>query len=349
MIWKIKAFTVVLILISFRSFAQQKTEAALIARLFESLQRQDVDGYEKLYANTDSLSSWILQYADPNSESYKKMYYVKNDMAARENYDTIIRRAIHANLDTFLKKAKMMGVRWSQTVFVRYELDKIRRGRGLMIEKVAPLRFLGYIYFKDNFTRKKYAFTVYDIMQVNNSWYAGELVNIFEASNKEEYQKAKAKELQLLRSGKYGLTVKDNDSTSNDDDGEDTRASNMKEVADRKFYRGKFDNEISVQLYVRYIKGPCPGGVCSWEALFKFGDQDEWVPMSITKTPDGNWLFTEELGGMELTLEGAVYTGTWAAGDTKAEYDVTLKETSLSTKKANALDAAMDEMTEPNE
>jgi hypothetical protein len=101
-----------------------------------------------------------------------------------------------------------------------------------------------------------------------------------------------------------------------------------------------------VQLYVRYIKGPCAGGVCSWEALFKFGDQDEWVPMTIAKNKEGNWIFTEELGGMELKLDGSVYTGTWAAGDTKTEYEVYFKESSLSSKKANALDKAMNEMDE---
>lgn len=332
-------------LFSAKGYAQQKTEAELIGKLFRALQQQDVDGYASLYATSDSLSSWILQYADVNSEPYRKMYSVKNNLAAKEDYDTLIRREIDANLDTFLDKAKMLGVHWNETVFARYELDKIRRGRGLMIEKVAPLRFLGYIFFRDLATRKMYGFTVYDLFEVNGKWYGGELVNIFPAENKEQYKKAFLKEQQWLRDVANGL-VKAEDDTSDDAHDEDDRPSRKKEIADRKFYKGKFDNEIDVQLYIRYIKGPCPGGVCSWDALFKFGDQDEWVPMSVSKNEEGKWVFIEEMGGMELTLDGSTYKGTWAAGDTKAEYDVKIKETNLSAKKANALDNAMNAMDE---
>src|SRR5690606_15759522 len=125
---------------AFYSHAQQKTEAELVAKLFRALQMQDFEAYASLYATSDSLSSWILQYADVHSESYKKMAFVKNNIAAKEDYDTLIRREIDANLDTFLDKAKKWGIHWNETVFARYELEKIRRGRGLMIEKVASLR-----------------------------------------------------------------------------------------------------------------------------------------------------------------------------------------------------------------
>ncbi len=327
---------------AFYSHAQQKTEAELVAKLFRALQMQDFEAYASLYATSDSLSSWILQYADVHSESYKKMAFVKNNIAAKEDYDTLIRREIDANLDTFLDKAKKWGIHWNETVFARYELEKIRRGRGLMIEKVASLRFMGYIFFRDLATRKMYGFTVYDLFQVNGKWYGGELVNIFPAENKEQYKKAFLKEQKWLRDVANGLVTADSDTSDGDGvhDGDDPHPSE-KEIVDRKFYRGKFDNEIAVQLYVRSIKGACPGGVCSWDALFKFGDQDEWVPMSVSKNEEGNWLFIEEMGGMELKLEGGVYQGIWAAGDTKAEYDVKLKEANLSAKKANALDEAM--------
>lgn len=350
MLCKVRFLLAFFLVASINVYAQQASENALVAQLFRALQMQDVEAYEKLYASTDSLSSWILQFADVNSESYRKMYFVKNNEVEKANYDTLIRKQIDANFDAFAKKAKTLGVHWDETVFVRYELEKIRRGRGLMIEKVAPLRFLGYVFFKDNFTRKMYAFTTYDIIQVNGKWYGGELVDIFRASNKEEYHAAYEKEQKRLKDIRNGVvTVKKDDADSTGNDEEDDRPSRMKEVVDRKYYKGKFDNEIEVQLYVRYIKGPCPGGVCSWEALFKFGDQEEWVPMSIVKNPEGKWLFTEDLGGMELTLEGGVYKGTWAAGDTKSEYDVKFKESDLSTKKANALDRALDEMDEPDE
>src|SRR5690606_27963004 len=153
---------------------------------------------------------------------------------AREDYDTIIRRTIRANLDTFLDKAAMLGVHWEETVFMKYELEKIRYGSGLMIEKIAPLRFLGFIFFRDNYTRRQYAFTVYNIIQVNGLWYGAELVNIFPATTKEEYYAARKKERKRILNGERITAAKD---TTDEDDEDasvdaDTRAANMKEIAD---------------------------------------------------------------------------------------------------------------------
>lgn len=338
--WKQLVIVLCFILFSSNSFAQQGSEGALVAKLFNALQRQHFETYEQLYASSDSLCAWVLQYADVNSESYRKMYSLRNNVTAKENYDTLIRREVYDNFDAFLKQAKMLGVHWKETVFVRYELEKMRRGSGLLVEKITPLRFLGYVFFKDKATRKMYGFTVYDLMQVNEKWYGGVLGAIYPAENKEQFRKALAKEKQRLRDIENGIVRKDS-TDAHGEAGEDTRAANQKEILDRKLYKGSFDNEIEVQLYLRSIKGACPGGVCTWDALFKFGDQEEWVPMSVTRSADGAWLFTEEIGGMELKLEGGDYHGTWAAGDTKAEYDVLLKEVNLSAKKAENLDAAM--------
>lgn len=332
-----------LLLLTLPSKAQKKSEQQLIAAMFKALQMQNDSVFATLFANTDSLCDWVMKNTEVNSASYQKMYFTKHNEATKNANNTLIQQAIQENLDSFLEKSKLLDVHWNKTVFIRYELDKIRTGRGLMIEKIASNRFLGYLYFRDEDTRKHFVFTVYDIFQVHDYWYGGELVNIYEGQNKEDYEKAYRKELRLLLAKRDDTT-----STSENNNGSkntDNRPANtVKEVVGRKFYKGKFDNEISVQLYVRYIKGPCDGGVCSWEAIFKFGDEDEYVYMDVSKTDEGSWLFTEDLGGMELTLRDGVYTGNWAASDSKAEYDVNLKEVNLSSKKAKQFDEAIELM-----
>ena len=125
-------------------------------------------------------------------------------------------------------------------------------------------------------------------------------------------------------------------------EGEEIKMPKRKEILDRKFYRGKFDNEISVQLYVRHIKGGCPEIICAWDALFKFGDQDEFVPMEVSRTPDGKWLFTEELVGMELVLNGEQYSGSYDSSSDKTEYEVKFSEATISNKRLEAMDAQLD-------
>lgn len=332
------------LLFSFAALAQQKTEAALIGNLFNSLQHNDSKKYSELFAGVDSLALWVLQHADKNSESYRKMEALQNSPYYLMQFDSSIHEETNKNFEDFLAKSKELNIHWDETIFIRYELEKIRRGRGLISEKIAPLRFMGYVFFKDNLTQKTYAFTVYDIMQVNGLWYGGELTNIFEANNKDIFEEELLAEKKRKRLKELGLSADTKKEHATTDEEEETsdKPSAMKEVAARKFYKGNFDNEVSVQLYVRYIKGGCPEGVCSWEALFKFGDQDEYVKMEVARTPDGKWLFTEDLGGMELTLNGDVYTGSYAASSDKTEYVVKFVETPISTKKIKVLDEMLE-------
>ena len=120
------------------------------------------------------------------------------------------------------------------------------------------------------------------------------------------------------------------DSTGKTDDEE-------KEIVERKFYRGWFDDDVPVQFYVQHIKGDCAEPACTYEALFKFGD-DEWVKMSGAKDTAGTWIFTEEAATMELTLDSEIYTGIWSAGPTQSEYEASMKESPLSPSKAKEYD-----------
>jgi len=324
---------------------QSATEGELIAKLMNSLQTKDSKSYLELFAGIDSLSGWIISHTDQTSRANQRMQAAQHNDGSRLDMDASIREEAEKGFNDFIKKGTALGIHWNQAVFVRYELEKLRRGRGLITEKIAPIRFLGYIFVRDMLTRKTFAFTVFDIMQVNGSWYGGELAHIFEADTKEKFQEKLAaykKEMHLRELGIADTSEGGKKSYSFNPDDEDDRPSSMKEVLDRKFYKGKFDNEISVQLYVRYIKGQCPEIACSWEALFKFGDQDEYVRMSVSRTPDGKWLFQEDLGGMELVLDKEVFTGSYASSSDKTEYEVKLVETPIPTKKVESLDAQLE-------
>lgn len=114
----------------------------------------------------------------------------------------------------------------------------------------------------------------------------------------------------------------------------------QKTIIQRKFYAGMFDNEIPVQLYVRYLKGNCPEVTCVWEAIYKFGDQDDYIKLTVSKSADGKWTFTEDppQGVMELKLENGKYTGTWTSTDNQTGYDVKLSEIEATPKKTKQLD-----------
>lgn len=318
--------------------AQVLSEADVIETLIRSLQTKDSRAYIDLFPQTDTIAEWVLQYAEKNSEPYNRMKYLKENYAAKIDFDSSIKKEAEKGFNDFIKSGKAVGIHWDQIVFVRYELEKIRRGRDIITEKIAPVRFLGYVFVKDMLNRRIYGFTVFDIMQVNNMWYGGELSKIFEASTKEEFQQQLAAERKRERDRELGISDSSDVAKMYSFDEHDERRPKMKEILDRKFYRGKFDNEITVQLYVQHIKGNCPEMICSWEALFKFGDQDEFVRMEVTRNAEGKWIFSEELGGMELKLDGKVYTGSYASASDKTEYEVKLVETDISLKKVQALD-----------
>jgi hypothetical protein len=76
------------------------------------------------------------------------------------------------------------------------------------------------------------------------------------------------------------------------------------------------------------MKGPCPETICSWEAMYRFQDMDEFIKLEVRKTPDGVWHFDEEpeVGSMELKLQGDKFTGGWMSLKDKTEYEVNLTE-----------------------
>ncbi len=322
------------------AISQPKTEAALIGEIFACLQTENQPAYISLFPGMDSLAHWVVQHADKQSASYQKMLHLQNNPIALLEYDSVIREEATENFEAFYARSKRLNVHWPETIFLRFELEEIRVGSGVITEKVAPLSFLGYVFFKDQLTQKIYGFTVFDLMQVNGKWYGGELVDIFEAQTKDQFKKALAADRKRKRLGLPDPELDEHVTTEEEE--EMDKPSNLKQVAERRFYRGRFDDEIKVQLYVRYIKGGCPEGICSWEALFKYGDQDEWVRMKVTRTEEGSWLFQEELGSMELELKEEEYTGVYAMSSDKTEYTVHFRQMPISPKKLKLLDGLLE-------
>ena len=125
-------------------------------------------------------------------------------------------------------------------------------------------------------------------------------------------------------------------SPSADDDAKKKRL----QVVDRRLYKGKFDDEIPVELYVRYMKD-INGKVSGWDGLYKFGDMEKYVKLEITK-PEEKWIMEEPVGILELELNGKIYTGSWTSGENQTGYDVELSQKELPEKKIEQFDRILE-------
>jgi hypothetical protein len=87
------------------------------------------------------------------------------------------------------------------------------------------------------------------------------------------------------------------------------------------------------------------GKVTNWDALYKFGDLQEYVKMEVSKTKEGLWVFEEPVATLELELNGKVYTGEWINGATQTGYDAELAQKELSQEKIVELDYILENGT----
>jgi len=323
-----------------------KTEAELIDKVLNCLQYQDSVTYASLFPDFDTLWSQVL--SDSSFEDYAEMMQLRQHPDAVRQFDPYYNPRIVSNFYKATIKAKDSGIHWKDIVLRSYKLDKIRLTRDLVgYEKIAPVRFRGYVFIRDMLARKNYVFAINEMQNIKGYWYGGQVINIYPASSVDEYlAKQYAEVLKKKKMKEFGITEdtakKDSSSvaaTMPQDDDDDAYAT-PKEVVDRKYYTGKFDNEIPVKLYVRYLRGNCPDGVCQWQAIYKFGDQEKYIKLDVSKTPDGKWSFVEDppKGYMDLTLKNNVLTGSWSTADNQTGYDVRLTQADLSNNDAHRLD-----------
>lgn len=324
--------------------AQQKTEGDLVMQVLNALVNKDAIAYSKLFPDVELMSKTILQHTDTASRAWNMMAYLSERPDEMAIYERRLDSALMSTFNNVLDEAAKMNIHWQHVLFARFELEKQRETRDHIYEKLAPERFRGYVFIKDPVGNDTYCFTVGDLVKIQGQWYGGTLQHIFEADTKFGYD-LRLMEYAIARKKNKPFVWKKNetddpeDSTASAEEQEKLTNAPQKTIVERKYYTGTFDNEIPVQLYIRYIKGTCPEGVCAYEAIFKFGDQDDYVHMSVVKTDD-RWVFSEDPGSgvMDLKFKEGVYTGSWTSTTDQTGYEVQISETVPGNKKLKFLD-----------
>ncbi len=249
----------------------------------------------------------------------------------RSRQTPVLQEKAKARFQSVLEQGKEMGIRWNIASMTRYELTKARLSRDTVLERLAPVRFEGYLFVRDPLLRKTFALRVTDVWQIAGELRAGLLSQVFPALSATDFEQHAAAAAKAEKKGeKYvAFKVARDEAEEGEEAAEKAEAPVSKKnriVAERHFYRGTFDRDLPVLLYVQAYQGSCPGGICSWAGTMRVGDED-WIAVKITRNGE-KWTFTEvpENGVMELTGAPGGYSGTWNATDDKMGYEVNLQE-----------------------
>ena len=340
-----------------------RDEVGLMNNVVGCLANKDSISYFYLFPPFDTLWALVMHNPDHSPETIKALNKLKDHPQSLLEFDPAYNRKIMAGFYNVIKKGEDSGIHWKSVAIQRYELYKEEGTLQLSgYEKIAPERFKGYLFLRDILGRLTFCITISEIQKIQGYYFGGQLQNIIEASTIDQFF-AKEKEEQkyfdwLARHPESDPTLLDStikakadslkqgDTGANkidilniiipDEEGTQTR----KEVVDRKYYEGKFDDEIPVKLFVRYMKDPKSGNKVAYDGLYKFGDQKEYVKLTIIINPEGKWIMDDELplGSMELDLKNRVYTGTWLNNESQTGYDVVLTQTVIQPRKLEQLE-----------
>ncbi|MCB0695924.1 MAG: hypothetical protein KDC07_01085 [Chitinophagaceae bacterium] len=326
--------------------AQRTTEKELVYDILTYLQTGDDSAYASLFPTYKLIAEVAFAFQPKDSFQQERIYRIRNNMRHIKKFDPEMNPKIIDMMNFVRQKGADSGVHWGDILIAKFELDKQRLPYELIgFELIAPIRLQGYIFIRDMLTRKRYGIAIRDIFLINDKWYGGTILNILEASSAIEYEESLAiesKELErLMRAKELGLldsilaardSIRKNKlypggASAYDEDEEDKPQTFYKDIIERRLYTGYFDKNIPVELYMRALKGSCPETICSWEAMYKFGDLDDYIMLEVELKPDGTFVLSEEeLGVMELKLQGTTFTGTWTSVRDKTEYEAYLKQ-----------------------
>lgn len=325
--------------------AQVKTEKELVHNIIVAMQSHDDSSYAMLQPSFDLLWQQVLGYNDTSAYRMKRLANLQQNPKKLQQYDPQYNPAILQLFNVLIEKGADSGLHWSDILIARYELQKQRLPRDMVgLELIAPIRMNGYVFVQDVLTRNMFCIVLTDIFVIQDKWYGGRVINVLEAANIQEYYNKRGreeKEMQALylamQNGTIDsiIAVRDSIRKANspflglDEDEEDEPLNNVrKEVVERKIYVGTLDNEIEIEIYMRGLKGKCPSTICQWEAIYKFGDLDEYLLLTVERKPDGTFVLTEgEVGVMELQLTNAgVLKGSWTSFKDGTGYDAILQE-----------------------
>ncbi|MGC4079400.1 MAG: hypothetical protein QM702_20630 [Rubrivivax sp.] len=340
----IATFLLALFMYPLKGAAQANSESDLLLHIAASFVQADSDAYAAVFPSADSIVAITLRRAPDSTEQYAQARALAGNTIALADQDSLIRKNAFVLFRYIFYRGSALGVHWSDVLMNRYELEALHKTRDAALEAVAPERFVGYVFLEDMQTRKIFTLALSDIRKMEGKWYGGEANFIFEAKTKDEFnQKLKAEKKRILKGLADSVLLANNvppDSTVD----EDEISMKRKQVAERKYYIGWLDDDIPVDLYIRYLKGDCPGGICSYDAMIRFGE-DNFIRYEVVKNKDGKWIFTEEETGgvLEVELKGNIFSGIFSATTDRIDYDAYLKEKNMSKRKLEYLDEIMDE------
>ncbi len=345
---------------------EPRSEVGLMNNVIGCLSHKDSIGYFYLFPPFDSLWALVLHHPDRSPAAQRDLDHLKANPKLLLQYDPMYNHKIMAGFLNVLTKGEDSGIHWNSVVMQRYELSRqVPTSNDLVgYNRIVPERFKGYMFVRDLMGRLTFCINITEIQKINGYFFGGQVLNILEASTIEEFMRKEEEEQKyfawLAKSRLSDSAV--TDSTQKDILDSlakvDTAAPNplsispsdedtlkvRREVVDRKYYEGMFDDEIPVKMYVRYMKDLRTGKVSAYDGLYKFGDQVRYVRLNITKTADGKWMIEDDppIGTMELELANRVYTGSWTNNDNQTGYDVELKQTDILQKKMEQLDNILD-------
>ena len=70
--------------------------------------------------------------------------------------DSVFKASLKASFDSIIAAGDALGLHWENIIPLRYELVKMRETRNRLYEKLAPTRFVGYLFFVDALTRRSF-------------------------------------------------------------------------------------------------------------------------------------------------------------------------------------------------
>jgi hypothetical protein len=343
------AWAIIFFLLScIQTRAQQKSEEVLVNKILQTMARQDDSAYAALFPKFATLLNMVLSYKDTSIIGNRRIANLRANMRSVQQFDPEFNDAIINDFKFIYKKGVDSGLHWRDVLIARYELEKMPLPRELIgFEKIVPYRLRGYIFVQDLLTRKIFCIAVKDVHGFNNQWYGGRIINLLEAETIEEYYEKLAAEKKVLKDVLIAQLYAMMDSGQTEDSAalaaakqtpttnplkidvpeEEEKKQTATEVIERKLYTGLFDNEIKMELYIRSLKGKCPQPVCGWDALYKFQDMEDYIVLDVTKGEGGKLVLTEEdVGVMEISIQGDKVTGEWTSFKDKTSVDVVLTE-----------------------
>ena len=336
------------------------------------LQYKDTINYYNLFPPFDTLWRMVMHNPNHSPEAVSELNLLKEHPESLLEFDPYYNRNIMARFCAVLQKGEDSGIHWNSIVMQRYELERqpITSKALVGYDLVAPERFKGYIFVRDLLGRLTFCITVAEIQKIEGYFFGGQVLNILEASTIDQYiakeagerkyfawlaenHKSDSVRMDSVKNGLIDTTLAADDSVpvkkvdllnANTPAGDDDKSRNRKEVIDRKYYEGKFDEEIPVKLFVRYMKDPKSGQVVTYDGLYKFGDQVNYVKLNITLNGDGKWIMEDEppVGVLELELKNKEYIGSWTNSGNQTGYDAELKQTAIPQKKMEQLDKMLE-------